>query len=167
VRVGCVVALNSVHGGLRRTYVTADTATVRLRFCPGGLGSCASLIKRSDIARMTRSAALIVALLAAAALSAAASNPRLVERPLQWSTQGALGDVPIVDPPKRIAGYFKLNRTRDAHMFFFYYESRSKRSVQWTQHPNCSGICGTHSSIKASHLCMPALAGQMILWCCG
>jgi hypothetical protein len=27
-----------------------------------------------------------------------------------------VGDVPIVDPPKRVAGYFKLNRTVDAHM---------------------------------------------------
>lgn len=35
-------------------------------------------------------------------------------------------DVPIVDPPERVAGFFKLNRTHDAHMFYFYYESRSK-----------------------------------------
>lgn len=33
-------------------------------------------------------------------------------------------DVPIVDPPERVAGYFKLNRTEDAHMFYFFYESR-------------------------------------------
>jgi hypothetical protein len=26
------------------------------------------------------------------------------------------GGVPIIDPPKRVAGYFKLNRTADAHM---------------------------------------------------
>jgi hypothetical protein len=36
----------------------------------------------------------------------------------------ASNDVPIVDPPERVAGYFKLNRTVDAHMFYFFYESR-------------------------------------------
>lgn len=34
--------------------------------------------------------------------------------------------MPIVDPPERVAGYFKLNRTHDAHMFYMFYESRSK-----------------------------------------
>jgi hypothetical protein len=40
--------------------------------------------------------------------------------------QRTANDVPIVDPPERVAGFFKLNRTKDAHMFYFYYESRSK-----------------------------------------
>lgn len=40
--------------------------------------------------------------------------------------QRSFRDVPIVDPPERVAGYFKLNRTHDAHMFYFFYESRSK-----------------------------------------
>jgi Serine carboxypeptidase len=35
--------------------------------------------------------------------------------------------LPVVDPPERVAGYFKLNRTYDAHMFYFFYESRSKQ----------------------------------------
>lgn len=43
--------------------------------------------------------------------------------------KGAGGDdMPLVDPPKRVAGYFKLNRTVDAHMFYFYYQSRSRRN---------------------------------------
>ncbi|KIY96734.1 hypothetical protein MNEG_11226 [Monoraphidium neglectum] len=58
---------------------------------------------------------------------------RLVERPIgelpgytpPTPRCGANG-VPIVDPPKRVAGYFKLNRTADAHMFYFYYQSRSR-----------------------------------------
>jgi hypothetical protein len=36
----------------------------------------------------------------------------------------ASNNVPIVNPPERVAGYFKLNRTVDAHMFYFFYESR-------------------------------------------
>lgn len=40
--------------------------------------------------------------------------------------QRSANDVPIVDPPERVAGFFKLNRTHDAHMFYFFYESRSK-----------------------------------------
>lgn len=45
---------------------------------------------------------------------------------LVGAVQRAANDVPIVDPPERVAGFFKLNRTKDAHMFYFYYESRSK-----------------------------------------
>ncbi|GBF95389.1 serine carboxypeptidase-like enzyme [Raphidocelis subcapitata] len=52
------------------------------------------------------------------------------------------GGLPIVDPPKRMAGYFKLNRTHDAHMFYLYYGSRGRRSdpvVLWmTGGPGCS-----------------------------
>jgi carboxypeptidase C (cathepsin A) len=45
---------------------------------------------------------------------------------LYVAVQRTANEVPIVDPPERIAGFFKLNRTKDAHMFYFYYESRSK-----------------------------------------
>lgn len=44
--------------------------------------------------------------------------PNTTQRP------SSANDVPIVDPPERVAGYFKLNRTHDAHMFYFYFESR-------------------------------------------
>jgi hypothetical protein len=38
------------------------------------------------------------------------------------------GEVPIVDPPKRVAGYFSLNRTEhDGHMFYLYFASRAAR----------------------------------------
>lgn len=40
--------------------------------------------------------------------------------------QRSANDLPPVDPPERVAGYFKLNRTHDAHMFYFYFSSRSK-----------------------------------------
>ena len=45
--------------------------------------------------------------------------------------------------PKRYAGYFKLNRTYDAHMFFFYFEARENPEnapvVLWmTGGPGCS-----------------------------
>jgi carboxypeptidase C (cathepsin A) len=68
---------------------------------------------------------------------------RLVEKPLVLPGQRTANEVPIVDPPERIAGFFKLNRTKDAHMFYFYYESRSKGPndpvILWmTGGPGCS-----------------------------
>lgn len=81
------------------------------------------------------------------AVSGALGAGRLVEKPLRLPGEapvlrGADG-VPIVDPPQRVAGYFKLNRTHDAHMFYFYYESRSKGAndpvILWmTGGPGCS-----------------------------
>ncbi|WIA37630.1 hypothetical protein OEZ86_014531 [Tetradesmus obliquus] len=71
---------------------------------------------------------------------------RLFEKPIAFPDQlmnkGA-NDVPIVDPPERVAGYFKLNRTVDAHMFYFFYESRDKGPndpiILWmTGGPGCS-----------------------------
>lgn len=44
------------------------------------------------------------------------------------SVEGTTNDVPIVDPPKRVAGYFSLNRTEhDGHMFYLYFASRAAR----------------------------------------
>ena len=58
-------------------------------------------------------------LLQAAVLAVASSDePRLVEQIITLQTVSQLG-VPIVDPPKRISGYFKLDRTKDAQMFYF------------------------------------------------
>ena len=53
------------------------------------------------------------------------------------------GGVPIVNPPERVAGYFRLNRTHEAEMFYFFYRSRTGRRtdpvVLWmTGGPGCS-----------------------------
>jgi hypothetical protein len=50
-------------------------------------------------------------------------------------------DVPIVDPPERVAGYFKLNRTVDAHMFYFFYESRWKTAPRRMQGYTTTAVC--------------------------
>jgi hypothetical protein len=57
-----------------------------------------------------------------------------------------------VDPPERVAGYFKLNRTHDAHMFYFFYESRSKGAndpvILWmTGEPMGFGLFEVHSAL--------------------
>lgn len=59
------------------------------------------------------------------------------------ATENVLG-VPIVDPPKRIAGYFKLDRaTKAAEMFYFFFQARTNPAqapvVLWmTGGPGCS-----------------------------
>ena len=70
----------------------------------------------------------VIAFLGLLILSHTSSADRLVEEGIKFSVHGAVEDVPILDPPKRVAGYFKLDRTQDAHMFYFFYESRSKRA---------------------------------------
>eukprot|EP00877_Chromochloris_zofingiensis_P010037 jgi/Chrzof1/5287/Cz15g20230.t1 len=85
---------------------------------------------------------LVCALLAFSCLALVAASDRLVEKDIAFPS-ALLSDVPLVDPPRRIAGYFKLNRTHDAHMFYFFYESRSKGAmdpvVLWmTGGPGCS-----------------------------
>jgi len=81
-------------------------------------------------------------------LVAASASDRLVEKPITLqlasrATSGLGGEVPVVDPPKRTTGYFKLNRTHDAHMFFYMFESRQAKEddpvVLWmTGGPGCS-----------------------------
>ncbi|MEW5315793.1 MAG: hypothetical protein WDW38_007198 [Sanguina aurantia] len=51
--------------------------------------------------------------------------------------------VPIVNPPTRVAGYFTLDRTYDARMFYFYFQARNPTPetpvVLWmTGGPGCS-----------------------------
>eukprot|EP00892_Ulva_mutabilis_P009379 jgi/Ulvmu1/6813/UM031_0016.1 len=77
--------------------------------------------------------------------SALSDHPRLRETNLN---RGLLGRKLPVDPdgedgPKRIAGYFALNRTEAAEMFYFFFESRSDPEndpvVLWmTGGPGCS-----------------------------
>ncbi|GMH40025.1 hypothetical protein BSKO_07929 [Bryopsis sp. KO-2023] len=59
----------------------------------------------------------------------------------------ANGDLPVVDPPKHSAGYFKLSGTEDAHMFYFFFQSRTNKDksplVLWTNGgPGCSSEMG-------------------------
>eukprot|EP01024_Parvocaulis_polyphysoides_P028506 TRINITY_DN2576_c1_g1_i5.p1 TRINITY_DN2576_c1_g1~~TRINITY_DN2576_c1_g1_i5.p1 ORF type:complete len:486 (-),score=32.92 TRINITY_DN2576_c1_g1_i5:158-1549(-) len=83
---------------------------------------------------------IIVLLLTFVASSFCSS--RLTEK----SIQGLLssnGGVPLLDPPQRTAGYFKLNRTFDAQMFYFFFESRNDPQndplVLWlTGGPGCA-----------------------------
>lgn len=55
-----------------------------------------------------------VALLGLATVHAGSS--RLVERELRLPGYQLADDVPIVDPPRRTAGYFRLNRTKAAEV---------------------------------------------------
>ena len=51
--------------------------------------------------------------LAVCALGRLHDPSRIVEKPIKWSPeQLQAGETPIVDPPKRTAGYFKLDRTK-------------------------------------------------------
>jgi hypothetical protein len=69
----------------------------------------------------------------------------------------AFNDVPIVNPPERVAGYFKLNRTVDAHMFYFFYESRCV--VAPCLHLQHTAACTVASALdKQVHTCHALLA---------
>ncbi|GIL92291.1 hypothetical protein Vretimale_18448 [Volvox reticuliferus] len=73
----------------------------------------------------------------------AAGRIRLVEKEVHLHLGVRYADTPLVDPPRRIAGYFKLNRTHEARMFYFFFQSRSDPKtdpvVLWmTGGPGCS-----------------------------
>ncbi|PNW82448.1 hypothetical protein CHLRE_06g279400v5 [Chlamydomonas reinhardtii] len=93
----------------------------------------------------TRGVAALVAAALCCLVSVHAQSSRLVEKELNFAVhrEHLEGDVPLIDPPKRIAGYFKLNRTHDARMFYFYFQSRHNPAtdpvVLWmTGGPGCS-----------------------------
>ncbi|GIL67070.1 hypothetical protein Vafri_20506 [Volvox africanus] len=70
-------------------------------------------------------------------------STRLVEKEVHLNLDARYADTSLVDPPKRIAGYFKLNRTHDARMFYFFFQSRNDPItdpvVLWmTGGPGCS-----------------------------
>ena len=84
---------------------------------------------------------------------AVAVTPRLTEAPIQIraaapttdATAGAsAGPAPDAPPPPRFSGYFALNRTHDAHLFYMFFGSRSPGAasdpvVLWmTGGPGCS-----------------------------
>lgn len=77
---------------------------------------------RQDPDLITMFASTTQLLLALLMLSPLAAAQRLTEHritlPLVPPTNGA-------DQPLRISGYFKLDRTHDAHMFYFYFQNRN------------------------------------------
>jgi carboxypeptidase C (cathepsin A) len=86
----------------------------------------------------------LAALLAAMACTAAARDQqRLTMQPI--SLVGSAAAAANGQGPERYSGYFKLNRTYDAHMFFFYFQARVEPDsedtpvVLWmTGGPGCS-----------------------------
>ncbi|KAI3426072.1 hypothetical protein D9Q98_008040 [Chlorella vulgaris] len=73
-----------------------------------------------------------------------AATQQKQQQRLTWNRLGGLG-APLTDAatPERYSGYFKLNRTYDAHMFFFYFQARKDPDnapvVLWhTGGPGCS-----------------------------
>ncbi|EFJ52952.1 hypothetical protein VOLCADRAFT_102913 [Volvox carteri f. nagariensis] len=77
------------------------------------------------------------------AVSTCGQGDRLVEKEIHLPLDPRYADTPLVDPPKRIAGYFRLNRTHDARMFYFFFQSRNAPKadplVLWmTGGPGCS-----------------------------
>ncbi|GAX82651.1 hypothetical protein CEUSTIGMA_g10077.t1 [Chlamydomonas eustigma] len=90
----------------------------------------------------------VLFLLIAYAVSCSCANVvrdgrRIEEKEIIFPQVNLQGNPPIVDPPKRSAGYFKLNRTVDAHMFYFLFQSRNQIDtdpvVLWmTGGPGCS-----------------------------
>jgi carboxypeptidase C (cathepsin A) len=82
----------------------------------------------------------LLSLLAVPSLALGSGLPRLTERPLQLLNRSKNA---ADSTPQQIAGYFKLDRTYDARMFYFYFESRSMKPtdplVLWmTGGPGCS-----------------------------
>ncbi|XP_020583403.1 serine carboxypeptidase-like 49 isoform X2 [Phalaenopsis equestris] len=69
-------------------------------------------------------------------------QPRLVERKLNFDILGDAGSTVPVEQLGHHAGYYRLNRTHAAKMFYFFFESRGESSapvVVWlTGGPGCS-----------------------------
>jgi hypothetical protein len=123
---------------------------------------------------------LLALLLSLSVVSLAQAGGRLVEKPIQWSSETlkSASATPIVDPPNRSAGYFKLDRTHgidlvhmircmadslastshfshtDAHMFYFLFQSRSDAEndpvVLWM-----TGVCFLAPSLRYKHSTLP------------
>lgn len=107
-------------------------------------------------ASMRRSAAVaLLCCMAAAAYTACAlptgpdTRPRISEQVINFPgpLRSARDGVPIVDPPTRIAGYFRLNRTQDAHMFYFLFNSRSAKDDPGAHATTCLTWLGTRGTL--------------------
>ncbi|KAG1675310.1 hypothetical protein FOA52_015984 [Chlamydomonas sp. UWO 241] len=95
----------------------------------------------------THSALALLACIALASSASASPSGRIVEQKIGFAPASNIetdaNGVPIVQPPTRVSGYFKLDRTVDAHMFYFLFESRNNAAtdpvVLWmTGGPGCS-----------------------------
>jgi carboxypeptidase C (cathepsin A) len=87
---------------------------------------------------------VLLVTLAILAISCSASTDRLSFHKISTSNLREPSEASIpTSGPERYSGYFKLNRTYDAHMFFFYFEAREAPAdapvVLWmTGGPGCS-----------------------------
>jgi len=108
--------------------------------------------------------------------AAGATEPRLVEWPLTLPGGGAgaasagdgvgaatAGDgVPIIDPPRHSAGYFRLARTEDARMFYFLFRARTP---DWQSAPLVLWMTGACAPVAPPPLqpLLPPLATRSAL----
>ena len=78
---------------------------------------------------MYRALALVLALaLPLASAVSVASTERLTEKSIRTPGGGGASAASNGgEGPERISGYFKLDRTKDAHMFYFLFQSRSMK----------------------------------------
>ncbi|KAG7671065.1 hypothetical protein KSW81_004492 [Nannochloris sp. 'desiccata'] len=67
---------------------------------------------------------VLLVILAILAISCSASTDRLSFHKISSSNLRGASEASTLTEPERYSGYFKLNRTYDAHMFFFYFEAR-------------------------------------------
>jgi len=87
---------------------------------------------------------VFLVILAISAISCLASTDRLSFHKISTSDLRGPSEASVfATEPERYSGYFKLNRTYDAHMFFFYFEAREAPAdapvVLWmTGGPGCS-----------------------------
>lgn len=86
---------------------------------------------------------VLLVILAILAISCSASTDRLSFHKISSSNLRGASEASTLTEPERYSGYFKLNRTYDAHMFFFYFEAREAPAdapvVLWmTGGPGCS-----------------------------
>lgn len=80
------------------------------------------------MARLARLLALLAAVAdVASAMQVLNDHPRLQEQRIEF--EGVAGDVDAGDGPTRISGYFKLDHTHDAYMYYFFFQSRTMKAT--------------------------------------
>lgn len=101
-------------------------------------------------------AVLLLASSASATLTAVTRSGRLMEQeitlPVQRRAEGGAegaNGVPVVDPPRRFSGYFKLNRTHDAVS-----RAAARVCAAWAQH-SCAHATACSPAAHANALPTP------------